>query len=306
MSAARRIGFTIPSLFLLSGTIVLLFLLLLAGAYDRKPLNQIFFLQADTRDIPNAPNSICHWTLYNYCDSRDGRNYDCRPNSAAYPFLPQRNFRTETNIPRDFIRSPGRYFYLSRFLYAFYVIDLFFALLALFAALLATCFRPAGYLAAAASVFGLFCMSFSAAIMTACYVLGQRAFRDDGRFARVGVKAFAFTWTCVALFFLSGLMLALSLLKKRRNADRTYPSRTRYSGLASRMRGPRRSPVDNGYVEKEYVDGAGSGDGNEQSSYERMGRSGTGLGSRGVSGDSSSQRRLNTEYQPHARPTVVR
>ncbi|PWW72948.1 hypothetical protein C7212DRAFT_301738, partial [Tuber magnatum] len=211
MSAARRIGFTVPSLFLLSGAIVLLFLLLLAGAYDKRPLNQIFFLEADTHDIPNAPDNICHWTLYNYCDSREGKNYNCRPNNAAYPFLPQRNFGTETNIPRDFIRSPRRYFYLSRFLYAFYVIDLFFALLAFFAALLATCFRLAGYFAAAASVFGLFCMSFSAAIMTGCYVLGQNAFRDEGRFARVGAKAFAFTWTCVVLFFLSGLMLALGL-----------------------------------------------------------------------------------------------
>lgn len=51
-------------------------------------------------------------------------------------------------------------------MYAFYVIDLFFALLALFAALLATCFRLAGYLAAAVSALGLLCMSFSAAIMT--------------------------------------------------------------------------------------------------------------------------------------------
>lgn len=59
------IGFTIPSLFLLSGTIVLLFLLLLAGAYDRTPLNEIFLLQADTDNIPNAPSGICHWTLYN-------------------------------------------------------------------------------------------------------------------------------------------------------------------------------------------------------------------------------------------------
>ncbi|RPB01443.1 SUR7-domain-containing protein [Choiromyces venosus 120613-1] len=298
MSAARRIGFTVPSLFLLAGTIVLLFLLLLAGAYDRKPLNQIFFLQADTHDIPNAPNGICHWTLYNYCDSRNGKNYNCRPNDAAYPFLPQRNFRTETNIPRDFIHNPRRYFYLSRFLYAFYVIDLFLALLAFFAALLATCFRPVGYLAAAVAAFGLFCMSFSAAIMTACYVLGQKAFRHNRRFARVGVKAFAFTWTCVALFFLSALMLALGLIS-RRNQNRTHPSRTRYSGSASRMRGSRHAPVENGYTEKEYVNKD-----NERSSYERMDGSGTRVGGRGVSGDASSQRRLNTEYQLNGPPTV--
>jgi hypothetical protein len=56
---------TLTSLLCLSGTIVLLFLLLLAGAYEKNPLQRIFLLQADTRGIPNAPDGMCHWTLYN-------------------------------------------------------------------------------------------------------------------------------------------------------------------------------------------------------------------------------------------------
>lgn len=59
------LGFGILPLLFLAGTIVMLFLLILAGAYDRRLLNQIFFLQADTRGIPGAPNGISHWTLYN-------------------------------------------------------------------------------------------------------------------------------------------------------------------------------------------------------------------------------------------------
>lgn len=101
-------------------------------------------------------------------------------------------------------------------------------------------------------------------------------------------------------------MLALGLLKKRRNTDRTRPSRTRYSGLASRMRGSRHSPVDKRYTEKEHANGFSRGYRNEQSSYERMGGSGTKLGNGGVSGDASSQRRLKEEYQPNAPPTVVK
>lgn len=59
------VGSALPSLILIAGTIVILFLLILAGAYDKRPLNEIFFLQADTKGIPNAPQGICHWTLYN-------------------------------------------------------------------------------------------------------------------------------------------------------------------------------------------------------------------------------------------------
>jgi len=72
------------------------------------------------------------------------------------------------------------------------------------------------------------------------------------------------------------------------------------------MRGSRHSPVDKGYSEKEYANGVGRGYGDEQSSYERMGGSGTGLGNRGVNGDASSQRRLKAEYPLNAPPTVVR
>lgn len=101
-------------------------------------------------------------------------------------------------------------------------------------------------------------------------------------------------------------MLTLGLLKKRRNTDRIRPSRTRYSGLASQMRGSRHSPVDKRYTEKERANGFSRGYRNEQSSYERMGGSGAKLGNGGVGGDASSQRRLKDEYQPNAPPTVIR
>jgi len=72
------------------------------------------------------------------------------------------------------------------------------------------------------------------------------------------------------------------------------------------MRGSRHSPVDKGYSEKEYPNGTSRGYGDEQSSYERMDGSGTRPGNRGVSGDSSGQRRLKAEYPLNAPPTDVR
>jgi hypothetical protein len=49
----------------IAGAVVMLFLLLLAGSRHHNPLDEIFFLQADTRGIPGAPDGIAHWTLYN-------------------------------------------------------------------------------------------------------------------------------------------------------------------------------------------------------------------------------------------------
>ncbi|TGZ77991.1 SUR7-domain-containing protein [Ascodesmis nigricans] len=116
------------ALILLAGSIVLLFLLILAGAFDKYPLNRIFFLQADTNGIPNAPQGIAHWTLYNHCSTNsNGLNINCIPNKAAYPIVPQDNFHTRTNIPNDFFKRRNTFFYLSRFAFAFYLIDIFFA-----------------------------------------------------------------------------------------------------------------------------------------------------------------------------------
>jgi len=86
------IGFTIPSLFLLSGAIVLLFLLLLGGAYDRTPLNEIFFLQADTDNIPNAPSGVCHWTLYNVSSPLA---------SSPHPLPPVRHFLGKKKVKKS-------------------------------------------------------------------------------------------------------------------------------------------------------------------------------------------------------------
>lgn len=249
------------SLLFLAGTIVLLVLLIIAGTQDRNPLDRIFWLEADTSGIPNAPDGIAHWTLYNYCDERNGLNHNCRSNKAAYPFDPVRNFRTEENVPRDFINNSKRYFYLSRFLYAFYIISLFFALAALLTGLAAVFSKLGGYVSALLSAVTLFCVTFSASIMTACFVLAQKAFHREGRFAKVGVKAFAFTWTTVALTFLSTILFCLAALAGRRRERERYPSNTspkynekRSAGGMMSGRFRRKGANNQGYTEG-YRDG---------------------------------------------------
>lgn len=45
----------------------MLFFCLLSGVTDHDPLNRVFFLQADTSNIPGTP-SLTHFTLNNVCD----------------------------------------------------------------------------------------------------------------------------------------------------------------------------------------------------------------------------------------------
>ena len=132
-----------------------------------------------------------------------------------------RNFggKAHENIPNDFVADPHKYFYLSRFLYAFYILALFPALLALLLGLVAlfgsTLVATAAALSAATAA--LFATA-AACLMTACYTMAQNAFRRAGRFARISVQATAFSWTAATLLSLATLGFVLAGIAARRRA----------------------------------------------------------------------------------------
>jgi hypothetical protein len=90
-------------LFFTAGAILLIFLTLLAGSYNTGPLNVIYFLQADTGNIPGAP-ATSRWTFWSLCGVVDGKN-DCGSSHPDFPFDPpsHRNFDTTENVPHQFI-----------------------------------------------------------------------------------------------------------------------------------------------------------------------------------------------------------
>jgi hypothetical protein len=154
---------------------------------------------------------------------------------AAYPFDPVHNFHTTQNMPGDFIQHPRKYYYLSRFLYAFYIISLFFCALAFLTGLVALCSYKAALLSSLIAFVAIGCLAFSASIMTACFVMGQNAFRSVGREARIGVKATAFTWTALVCAFLSMLGWLVAgwagrQARRRRRAGEAPPRRRREKG----------------------------------------------------------------------------
>lgn len=67
---------------LLMGSIVMLFFVILAGVTRSTPLDQTFFLRADTKGISGA-RDISQWTFFYICG--DGNN-DCGRAIAGLPF----------------------------------------------------------------------------------------------------------------------------------------------------------------------------------------------------------------------------
>ncbi|OJD26116.1 hypothetical protein ACJ73_02503 [Blastomyces percursus] len=187
----------------------MMILTLIGGAKDTNPLNRTWFLEADTSRIPGAPD-VSRWTFWNICGVVDGRN-DCPGTSAAFPLDPpsDRNFGTTEGVPPEFIGT-NKYFYITRFMFAFMLIGLFFVFMSLVTGLLALCTRIGGWISAFMATIGLIFQTLTTALMTAGYVKGRNNFSSNGQPAKVGPKAFGWMWTALALLFLASVLYCVS------------------------------------------------------------------------------------------------
>ncbi|KAL4881037.1 actin cortical patch SUR7/pH-response regulator pali [Aspergillus karnatakaensis] len=205
-----------------------MFLTFLGGVKNSNPLNQIYFLQVDTSNIPGAP-ALSRWTWWNICAVENGDS-QCGSSHPDYPFDPpsSRNFDTEVNIPSAFIGT-NHYFLTSRFSWPFELIALFFGVLSFFTGLLAMCTRIGSYISAFLAWVALIFQILASALITAVFVQGRNHFNNNDQRARLGVKAFAFMWTAVACLLLACVTYCMggSVGKRERG----------YSGRKQRRRG---------------------------------------------------------------------
>ena len=148
-----------------------MFFILLAGAIDHGPVNKFYILQADTSNIPGAPR-VSRWSYWNVCGVKNGRTVCGDQNySQVHPAFPldpasHRTFDTTVNIPHNFIDNHGYYYYMTRFMFAFMLIALFFGVFALFSGVLALCTRIGSYLSGFVTMIAMIFQAINASLMT--------------------------------------------------------------------------------------------------------------------------------------------
>ncbi|KAJ9608402.1 Eisosomes component [Cladophialophora chaetospira] len=213
--AARNGIFGLASLILVAAGLLFMFFIVLAGAIDKSPISKFYFLEANTGRIPGAP-PVSRWTYWNICNGAGGSNR-CPSVHPAFPLDPSshRNFGTRQGVPRNFVEHHGYYFLMTRFMFAFMLMALFFGVMALFTGLLALCTRLGSYLSSLMTMLAAFFQAINAGLMTAAYVKGRDNFRGNGQPAHIGKYAFGFEWAAFACFVLSTVLFCLGGGKRK-------------------------------------------------------------------------------------------
>lgn len=162
--------FSFISLILVAGGELLGLFILLAGAIDHRPISNFYFLQADTANIPNAP-ALARWTFWNICEGASGHNV-CSGSgygsiSPARPLDPpsSSNFGTTDNIPAQFIGT-NFYYLMTRCMFAFALISLFFGGCAMLTGVLALCTRLGAYVSGLLTMLAFVFQAVTAGLMT--------------------------------------------------------------------------------------------------------------------------------------------
>lgn len=177
------------NIFLLAGANLLFVFIILGGSVNHFPFNDFWFVKADTSDISNAyPES--GWYFWGVCNIEDKSQCNL---GAAYPIEPSRNFQTTDGVPQDFT-SGKKFYYLSRFGFAFLLIAFVFTALAF---LINLC----GFYLESIEKIGILLVTLATlfdagacAFYTSVAVLARNAFKDDGKSTKVGAKSFGILW----------------------------------------------------------------------------------------------------------------
>lgn len=203
---------------------------MISGLTTRSPVGSFYWLQAD------SPRPT-RWTYNKLCSYSGSRITDCRKSSAGVPISPQDNFgKSEAQrLSLRFTKNRRRYFYLTKFAYAFHIIGLFLTLCAVIMAFFLFKFLILAVVGA------LFFVVLASCLITAVTVQVRNAFHDAGHSAKIGVRLMAFTWTSVALLSLVFLLaLAGLILEKGRKyglSDKSEARTQRSDSLSSKSEG---------------------------------------------------------------------
>ena len=139
--------------------------------------------------------------------------------------------------------STRTYFYLTRFMFAWVLIALFFAVFSFFFGAFALCSRIGSYLSSVLCFVALFFQTLTATFMTCvllnpeaqlhmsanvlqsgAYVKGKDNFQKNNQTASLGKYAFGFIWAAMACLLIATILFCMGGSAGRRES--TYTSRT--------------------------------------------------------------------------------
>ncbi|KAK8075292.1 SUR7 protein [Apiospora hydei] len=225
-------GLGLTSLIFLATSILFLLFVILAGVTDVTPFNKTYFLSAATNGITGARDRT-QWTYFYMCSPG---NLNCGGAWPAPPFGWAWD-HDPTGAPASLVGSHGGnttsmyFYYMWRFGWVFYLMTLFFSVLAFFTGFLACCGRLGSALAGLSTMIALFFYSIAVSLMTATFVKARVAFARDGRDASLGRYGFGFSWAAWACLFVS---MVLFFLGTRAGKDKA-PSGPSSGGWGSRF-----------------------------------------------------------------------
>lgn len=176
-----------------AGSILLYLFVVLAGIKsDGNVLNKWYFLRADTSDLPGATYPITQWSLYGICGyesgdsiSKPGDFIGCSSHKPAYPLDPKRNFNDgDSSETWDQFRT-NKFYFETRFQFAFYLIALFFAVCQFFLSFGSFFCYPVAIASAASAITSFVFGAIAASLSTAAYVDGRNIFHKHGAEAKL-------------------------------------------------------------------------------------------------------------------------
>ncbi|KAK0730061.1 actin cortical patch SUR7/pH-response regulator pali [Lasiosphaeris hirsuta] len=233
----------------LASSLVMMWFVILSGVTHTSPLSQTYFLRANTDGISGA-RPISQWTYFYVCG--DG-NTDCSPPHPAPAIGSAWDGEPRRAPPAELLGGYGGnttsfgYWYMWRFGWVFYLIALFFGVLAFFSGFVACCSRLGSAISGLITLAALVFYTIAVSLMTATFVKMRNAFIADNRDAELGRWAFGFSWGAWAALLISTILFCLG--RRANKADGAGPRRT---WGRRRMSTHSRKSYDGRRVKEEY------------------------------------------------------
>lgn len=199
------------ALLFLAASLVMLFLTILAGVSWVSPLRDTYFLRAETLLIRGA-RPVTQWSFFYVCEPG---NVLCGPARAAMGIGADAWLPGGLGAPRELVGDFANgttsyyYWYMWRFGWVFYIIALFFEVIAFFVGFLACLGRLGAAMAGLVAGTSLFFYTIAVCLMTATFVKMRDAFIQNGMPAQIGSYGFGLSWGAwAALLIATGLFFA--------------------------------------------------------------------------------------------------